>query len=68
MTNTLEMMKCSITNALESEFMSSRSAVGAYFRGKAVGVLEVAAIGGVLSCIEYAELYEHYESELERLY
>lgn len=67
MTNTLEMMKCSITNALESEFMSSRSAVGAYFRGKAVGVLEV-AIGGVLSCREYAELYEHYGSELERLF
>ena len=66
MTNTLEMMKEAITNALELESMTISGTLGAYFRGKAMGVLEV-AIGGVLSREEYAKLFEHFESEKERL-
>jgi hypothetical protein len=67
MTRMLEMMKGAITNALELESTAVSDAAIAYFNGKAMGVLEVAA-GGALSCAEHAKLLEHYKSERERLF
>ena len=66
MTKMLELMKCTITNALELESRSDSDKVKHYFCGKAVGVLEV-AMGGALSRAEYGKLCAHYESEWKRL-
>ena len=66
MTKKLEMMKCAITNAIELEAEATRDTLRAYYRGKVMGVLEVAINGG-LSGAEHEELYFHYKSEQERL-
>ena len=67
MSNVLEAMKVTITNAMEWRAGSSPMGVlNAYYQGKVVGVLAVAA-SGALSGRECGELLEHYESEKERL-
>ena len=47
MTKKLEMMKCAITNAIELEAEATRDTLRAYYRGKVMGVLEVAINGGL---------------------
>ena len=67
MSKVLEAMKVTITNAMELRAGSIPMGVlNAYYHGKVVGVLEVAA-GGALSGRECGELLEYYESEKERL-
>lgn len=65
MTKMLEAMKSLVTNALELKADAPSDVLRAYYRGKVMGVLEVAA-SGVLSLREYEKFYEHYENERAR--
>ena len=66
MTEMLEAMKALVTNALELKANEPNDILNAYYRGKVIGVLEVAS-SGILSRREHAQFLEHYESEKERL-
>ena len=64
MTTTLDVMKRSITNALELEASIITDSMKWYYRGKVTGVLGVSA--EIFNKSEYDELWAHYKSEEAR--
>lgn len=64
MTTTLDVMKRSITNALELEASIITDSMKWYYRGKVMGVLEMSV--EIFNKSEYDELWAHYKNEEAR--